>query len=297
MGKRMLLELILSFLAIPFLGAMDPEKDDGVKRRSISQTSRSDPRRWSQIFDCGAIFPCIRQRDSYTFSEVPDEAPGLQGNPSEFRSLDQKGRDRSGSVLLHSAPLNNLFEGCKKLEHFWARMDAKRGEQRLSQSEKFRCQEQLGQVLPSRQHYDWLKGHLPKEDSILSLFSGTALWEFMLSLDGWNVLATDVEEHEKSPHTQVVILDPLKALDTNEDRNILWTNQPPEGFPIADLVSQFKGDWWVRIDLLNDTKELSSQLWEPLDQRTDVETCAPHRHATITIYKRLNLHALSSPKD
>ena len=31
MGKRMLLGLILSFLAIPFLGAMDPEQDNGVQ--------------------------------------------------------------------------------------------------------------------------------------------------------------------------------------------------------------------------------------------------------------------------
>lgn len=263
------------------LGAMDVDEERDVRRCESTLTHHSEGKRWNRCFGCS---PCFSRSDQPDSGESPEAAVpvlAIRRNSSVYRFLCQEEREHSLT----------LFEDCESLQSFWTRLEALETEKssgKLNPSGGANDQDQLGQILPSPRHYDWLKKRLPTNQSVLCLFSKTALWERALSLGGWSAVATDVPEDILPAHMRVVAIDPLEALDQYSDRQILWTNCPPACFPLNSLVSQFKGNWWVRIDLSDDSEALQSHLWETIDQQNNVSTRNPHQFATITIYRRVN---------
>ena len=87
----------------------------------------------------------------------------------------------------------------------------------------------------------YLIKHFAENQQILEVFSGQALWAYLLQLINVNVIATDLEI-EKKTYTSVEKMDALKAV-IKYKTNILMMIWPPCGDPIAyKTLQRFKGD-------------------------------------------------------
>ena len=179
--------------------------------------------------------------------------------------------------------IDPLFKGCQSSKECWARLAAKQSAYTLGgQSDIL---ESIGKSLPKPEHCYWIRKLLEPNPKILSLFSGTALWEYMLFVEEFDIVSTNVDD--QATHMNVTLIDPLEALERYPERDVLFTHFPPQDFPILKLIQQFRGDWWIHIDCDN-TNDLSMPLWKKVDRRNDVETLDPNKKAIIILYQRQN---------